>query len=1162
MNAPMVNFEFAKRFHSLRRQYGVFRTVSLLAMGIVAMLTLWVAIGVCDYVWEWTDEPRQWTLVSGLVAIVVWVAYRLSIVRREMQERHFAAELENSFDGFGQRIRTVLDAVAGRVSGPPEMLSALGHQTLGRWETLNPGSLLPHRRLMFSAIVCLAMIAVSLGLFFSGSDWSIAMRRALGDQVAYTELAVTPGNARILEGKPVEVSLSLSGRTNRDVKLRYRQVIPTDDDQNNEPEWIESELVAEPNLDENQKHPLANFRSGLGQARQPIEYQFITSVGETPVYRIDIQHKIHADPIETVVEPPAYTRLEKRSFSAVDVTVIENSKVQVTIETNHPLSQTLLEIGPSLTNMQSTDSIAMADDPSLNVTASCSRFKFSLPSQDSLYWRFSGSGMDGTPMTPAQGRIRVRRDAPPTISWRDPFDDIRVHTLAEVPMRVQVSDDFGVTESAIVFQFGGEDDFVLTDWREEELTETSTTTTRINLAEILPLESFALSERDYIRYYAYAVDNRGDHPQRVESDVRYIDIRPLRQFYAEIERMPGNQGGGGLLVQLDELIRRERFLINRTRRLVRSGGIDLSRQIGALDRMVASQSELADLTRLLAEFFVGQGSDDVEALSQAEAAMIQAADSLAAAAFDLALVQEDDALRALAEARLTIEIRILKNPTPAQIRAMARMSAQLRQKLRRERPETEREIADTLSRLADQQYRIGETAKKLAISAPVNITDDQPSDNEPNGDDPAGKLYTEQVDLVERLAAIVDSLSDRLDDSELMSERMQASRTALDQLASAAHQQQFDAVSSDSTAASDNLREMSVQLEALSASEPVSRVSAIRDMAMSLANLEVSIASSIRQAKYEATEETAGESDPSQLDQSLSAMHRIAKQLSARSETIDEVLKTPSEIGDVELSEVNDHLLRLREELDFDALTQSSREAMEQIAVAPTLVTDDSVSENSMQRAVEYATAWQRLDELYRQLVAPRIATLQKIENRANALASQINGKNPQNKSPMGNGGERQNDLEQEENEPDENKLDTEMQLDALKKELRQAGLTELAEVLERPTGQGGAKEEDSDQKAGSEQTAENNEKESQTENERAERPQNAGASPQNHPASPQLLIVVDELRRRIQEMILMEISADRNAPVPMEYRDAVDNYFRAIAGPQASMNSSLGATE
>jgi hypothetical protein len=43
--------------------------------------------------------------------------------------------------------------------------------------------------------------------------------------------------------------------------------------------------------------------------------------------------------------------------------------------------------------------------------------------------------------------------------------------------------------------------------------------------------------------------------------------------------------------------------------------------------------------------------------------------------------------------------------------------------------------------------------------------------------------------------------------------------------------------------------------------------------------------------------------------------------------------------------------------------------------------------------------------------------------------------------------------------------------------------------------------------------------------------------------------LLVRRLREQIQETVLLEISADRDATVPGQYRDLVDGYFRTLAG-------------
>ena len=254
MNAPDINYKVAKRFHDLRRRYLGVRIGIGIAIAVVGLLSVWMLLTAGDYIWEWALTWRKAGLLVGAAAAGGWLAHRIYSIIRDTRQRQFAAQLESSFEDFGQRIRTVLDTVDGRVSGPDEMLTALGHQTLGRWETLTPAQMIPSRKFIAAGVACLATAALVLGLLISGGDLRTAMLRALGQEIPYTSMLVSPGDARLLEGSPVELSLALSGRTNRDVMLRYREIIEVDIARDSasdgaEPkaaatiEWIESELL-------------------------------------------------------------------------------------------------------------------------------------------------------------------------------------------------------------------------------------------------------------------------------------------------------------------------------------------------------------------------------------------------------------------------------------------------------------------------------------------------------------------------------------------------------------------------------------------------------------------------------------------------------------------------------------------------------------------------------------------------------------------------------------------------------------------------------------------------------------------------------------------------------------------------------------------------------
>lgn len=708
MNAHAITLEVAQRFHGLRRRFVITKLLANTAVAIALFAACWSMLAVGDYLWEWPLTARRILISSTSFTTIVLLGFQVWRIARDSRQRKFVGRLEQRFETLGQRLRTVLETVDGKLKAPAAMLAALGHQTLGRWETASPNQIVPQRFAIAAAVVGLVTMAVpvlsllSLGL---ANDWRTAMLRAVGQDLPYTTLIVEPGDTQLLEGSLLTLSLELAGRTNRHVAIRYRT--------GSDATWTERELKTastEVTATSSSAERIVRLDTQLGKLTDPVDYQYVTSAGSTPLYRVDVKPFIEVSGMHTLVTPPAYTRLEPRSFDSAEVSVLSGSQVQVTIETNHPLANALLTVGEK-TSQQTPNSVS--------ANSSATQWTFVLPSQRSLHWSFSGSGEDGTPIAPVVGRLRVRYDEAPRIEWRDPDDELKVHMLAEVPMRAQVSDDFGITAAAIVFQLGDESEFVLEQWPVAASATIDEQTsaplaTQVRLEEILPLESFTLSERDFVAYYAYAVDNRAGAEQRVETEVRYIDIRPLRQYFSESDDTPDGQGGGGSPVpELGELIRRERYLINRTRKIVRDPlGVN-DQQLALIERMAENQSELADLTRFLAEFLIFRGSDDTEALSQAEAAMLQAADSLSAADFQLALAHEEDALRALAEARRELDSVLPKQMSPQQAAQLRNLRRQLRQKLRREPAKNDEQLADTLQQIAAEQKSLSDDVERL-----------------------------------------------------------------------------------------------------------------------------------------------------------------------------------------------------------------------------------------------------------------------------------------------------------------------------------------------------------------------------------------------------------------------------------------------------------------
>ncbi len=1047
---PAVAHDLATKFHNLRRRYGWYLVAKALAGGLAGVGLGWLALACLDYRLELPQSLRlTLAILVGLNALVWILVASLDIVRRASSLR-FAMALEAEFESLGQRLRTLLELANGKLRAPAPMLSALAHQTLARWETIQPEQILPKKRLLINLCVLAIVAACLLVCGLPAGDMRIAMWRSAGWDLPYTTLVTTPGNLTLLEGLQPEVQCELHGRPNRQVSLRYRTA---------DEEWIDAELNGTPAPD---RKDTQVFRSKLDKLRADVEYQFVTSAGQTPIYTITMQPKIVLIESSVTVQPPAYTQLPERTFNSEEVSVLAGSKVLVTLQTNRALRSVALKVGSSNNEVIDVSASRHGDG---------SIWKFELPSVKNLTWQFTGLGEDDAPLAPVQGKLRIRQDEAPRLDWQAPADELIVNMLAEVPMNVLISDDYGLTHAGIAFQLGETDEFILKEWTlgqspsEATTRESTAVVTRIRLDEILPLESFALSERDFVSYYAFADDNRDGAHQHAESEVRYLDIRPLKQLYSEQDLPPaGNGGRPRSFPLLEEIISRERYLYNRTRVISRHYNAENADQLRTLERMVETQSELANFTRFLIDFLISQGNDDNEALAQAEAVMLQASDALATAAFETAILREQEAIRLLVEAKNSADIALSKAPMAVRMQ-LSNLQRQLINRLRRKTPPADSKLADDLRQLASEQKqlagRVSTWLKQTSSSAAASPTT-QPSPPtqtetptvESATDSDAAKPESSQVSiedqfkadqqgLLDRLTALNSELAEKLKTSELASERLATAVLHMDALTGTSTRGQWQDFSSLAMPLSDELRELGEHAKALSDTDATKRIASLRDLTAELAGQEIEFTNRV--------DNTLVDKEPA-ADMKSDLQVR-ANAIIARTATVEDLLKIAPAGGDLRQGDILDQLEKLVATQSFhDRLQASAKSAKEYEQQSQ----KESWGVESRDRAKDHAYMAQLLDHLHRQLVAPRIEQLRQMEGKAsqlaNAIGSTITNSNSQNQTGQGvgltlppenkAGGGEQSDKQSEEKEIGQLKME-------LQSQLQSAGLEELAEMLE-----------------------------------------------------------------------------------------------------------------
>jgi hypothetical protein len=678
-----------------------------------AALTLLAGIALLAAIDYWLELPLA--LRVGAIAAIgagsVAVAITLAIKSvRRWRRQATAAAIEQVFPQLGQRIRTTVqfgELEAGQIEEAgvaTTLVTALEADTVRAAQPLPLDAVIPWKSL---ALASMLAAAVGLGLAgLSAFDWqwrAAAQRAFLGDQ-PYTTITVEPGNLTLKEGESAVIRVTVAGRTGNQISFWSRQ---TDEP---ESQWEEEKLTLDDAQPAGERQ--VALEVPLERVRHPLEYRFAAGSATTKNYQVEVLYPLKIVRIQAGIRPPEYTSQPLQESEGGNISGLAGSKVNLAIELDRPAQTAWLVLRDLVIRRQSLEGEAKVTKLPLTIEGAKLVANLEL-NADQTYEVFAQSA-DEMELPENKYRIRVRQDEAPQVWFESPAEALEVHTLAEVLMRLRVSDDYGLTRAGIMFEVNNEEEYPLLakDYlaAAEELKTTGKLTpqTRDSLEKMLPLEVFTLTQQDSVMYYAFAEDNRPGSNQRTESDLRFIDIRPFRRLYrapdeGDAAAMMGQQGPQ--LKTLEELIARQRYALNRTiqldRRFQKSGQADLA----GVDALIKFEGELAKSTRELAEGLEARGIDETELLYQAETAMLGATDSLSAGKYDTATLQQRDALKYLIEGRNRLEIFIRKNPNRAQLAALRQFDRLQQQKLRRPKSDEEeaREVAERLEELADKQ---------------------------------------------------------------------------------------------------------------------------------------------------------------------------------------------------------------------------------------------------------------------------------------------------------------------------------------------------------------------------------------------------------------------------------------------------------------------------
>jgi hypothetical protein len=678
--------------------------VGMLSLLAVALL----GIALADYFLE-LSGGRRLLLWSGMV-IGLLVVLRLTRPWRRFASTDAVVAAENAAPELGQRLRTSHDyATAPSTVAPahPQLLQALEAQTENRVATLELpqlGSLWPVAALS-ALVVALAgswMIALLLV-----PQWSVATARLAFLPLHYSSVTVDPLPETIEQGEDLPISLRVDGRPVKRANAYYRAVGQT--------QW-----TPVPMQSSDGSELVGALSSTITDVQDDLEVRIEAGEYSSSIHQVAVKVPIVLQHWNATVVPPNYTGLSEQQGPLETLSIPEGS--QVRIEAEYSRSPSTVEA------TLSTNAERRLDAEIVDGTV---RFSFVAGGEpiELVAKATTGDGM----IDESSVRIEVIPDREPLVRFTSPAKDSEAIATAELEFVPEATDDYSLTSVGVRYRIDNGEEQTL--WESKPGDSSQEIRTSVRMA----LEQMNVSYPQAITYYAYAIDNRSDHPQRVTSELRFVDIRPFDRSYEFVDGQC-NSNCQGECLSLEKLIKQQREILGRT-----FAASHQSAPVAAIAKKLSSQQQtLADQTRQLT-VALEQKVGPMPSLGVAATEMDHATEELSQVELSPAQTHEEDALANLIAARQNLR-KILKQSN-SQSQACKSVDKQQMDKLRKPESKQQQQEQDQQQKLAEVRKQLEEMANKQESFCQSAKACSQPSPQS------SGKSSAKQLAAEQRSAA-------------------------------------------------------------------------------------------------------------------------------------------------------------------------------------------------------------------------------------------------------------------------------------------------------------------------------------------------------------------------------------------------------------------------
>ncbi|MCR4440174.1 MAG: hypothetical protein QHJ34_13280 [bacterium] len=527
-------------------------------------------------------------LGAGLLGTFLWWIGKplvdLLVRRNSPEVNRLAYEVGAHYPHIGERLGNALQVYARRENNPErysaDLIDESLRQVAAKLEGQDFRRLVDWRvahRVLRRCAVGAAMSILLFGLFheaLGGALVRLAHPRTLYVVRPSLVLAVSPGDAQVVRGQDLRVTVQASGRKVEGASIAYRG--------EGSPALVTKAM---------QRQGPTSFSYEFKALRDTLFYRILAGGTESPEYRIAVIELPLVRTLRVAIKPPSYTGLPTQFLdeNVGDVFALKGSTVTVWASTNKPVSQASLHMRGGAELPMRISGLALEGEFKVREETS---YHVSLVD-------FAGR----TNQNPIEYRVSVLADREPFVRVPVPGVDVDIGEDMTLPLVIEAQDDFGISRLSLVYRLvrGSEGQEV---GRGEVPLPLSKVADRVQVEYGWDLSSLQLIPEDVVVYQAEARDNDVvSGPKAARSQEYRVRFPSIYEIYQEVAQT--QEQASDVLESVYEQSKELKERLNRlSQQLKRNADLDWGerKQVEeGVDAQRRMQEELQELSKRLDE---------------------------------------------------------------------------------------------------------------------------------------------------------------------------------------------------------------------------------------------------------------------------------------------------------------------------------------------------------------------------------------------------------------------------------------------------------------------------------------------------------------------------------------------------------------------------------